>query len=78
VRRRLNGGGAIGAQGRQRGGHRHPVAALYTPVSTSAIFAPADFGLALLAFLALEVWRAPPWLVVVAGALGATALASVW
>jgi chromate transporter len=53
------------------------LAALYTPVWTGAIFAPADFGLALLAFLALEVWRAPPWLVVVAGALGATALAAL-
>jgi chromate transporter len=52
------------------------LAALYAPVWTSAIFAPADFGLALLAFLLLEVWRAPPWLVVVVGALGATALAA--
>jgi chromate transporter len=52
------------------------LAALYAPVWTGAIFAPADFGLALLAFLALEVWRAPPWLVVVIGAFGATALAA--
>ena len=53
------------------------LAALYAPVWTGAIFAPADFGLALLAFLLLEVWRAPPWLVVIVGALGAMALARV-
>ena len=51
--------------------------ALYTPVWTSAIFSPADFGLGALAFLLLVFWRAPPWLVVILGALGATALATV-
>jgi chromate transporter len=51
--------------------------ALYTPVWTSAIFAPADFGLGVLAFLLLVFWQTPPWLVVVLGAAGATALATV-
>jgi chromate transporter len=51
--------------------------ALYTPVWTSAIFSPADFGLGVLAFLLLVFWRTPPWLVVIFGALGATALAAV-
>jgi chromate transporter len=51
--------------------------ALYTPVWTSAIFSPADFGLGVLAFLLLVFWRVPPWLVVILGALGATALAAV-
>ena len=51
--------------------------ALYTPVWTSAIFSPADFGLGALAFLLLVFWRAPPWLVVILGALSATALATV-
>ncbi len=51
--------------------------ALYTPVWTSAIFTPADFGLAVLAFLLLVFWRLPPWLVVVLGASGATAIAAV-
>jgi chromate transporter len=51
--------------------------ALYTPVWSSAIFSPADFGLGVLAFLLLVFWRAPPWLVVILGALGATALAAV-
>ena len=50
--------------------------ALYTPVWTSAIFTPADFGLGVLAFLLLVFWRAPPWLVVILGALGATVVAA--
>jgi len=45
------------------------LAALYTPVWTSAIRGPADFGLAIGAFLALVFWRAPPWLVVLGGAV---------
>ncbi len=51
--------------------------ALYTPVWTSAIFTPADFGLGLVAFLMLVFWQVPPWLVVVLGALGATVLGAV-
>ena len=39
-------------------------AAFYHPVWTSAVFTPADFALALLAFAALMVWKLPPWLVV--------------
>ena len=45
------------------------LAALYTPVWTSAICRPADFGLGLAAFLLLAVWRLAPWLVVIVGAL---------
>ncbi len=41
------------------------LAALYKPVWTSAIFAPRDFGLALVALVALMFWKLPPWLVVV-------------
>lgn len=44
--------------------------ALYHPVWTSAIQAPSDFGLALLAFGLLAFWKWPPWLVVVLSALG--------
>jgi len=50
------------------------LSALYTPVWTSAIFTPADFGLGVLAFPLLVFWRTPPWLVVVLGAAGATAI----
>jgi chromate transporter len=44
------------------------LAALYNPVWTSAILTPLDFALALLAFLLLVFWRAPPWAVVMLGA----------
>lgn len=50
-------------------------AALYNPVWTSSINAPADFGVALLGFVLLTVWRAPPFLVVIVSALGGVALA---
>lgn len=44
------------------------LAALYQPVWTSAIHQPQDFGLALVAFVALMFWKLPPWLVVVGSA----------
>jgi chromate transporter len=53
------------------------LAALYTPVWTSAILGPADFALGLAAFLLLVFWRVPPWIVVVLGALGASTLAAI-
>lgn len=40
------------------------LAALYQPVWVSAIDKPADFGLALIALVALMFWKLPPWLVV--------------
>ncbi|CAM3779886.1 MULTISPECIES: chromate efflux transporter [Pseudomonas] len=46
------------------------LAALYQPVWTSAILQPLDFGLALLALVALLFWKLPPWLVVIACGLG--------
>ncbi len=49
--------------------------ALYDPVWTSTVHAPADFALALLGFVLLTVWKAPPLLVVALGALGGSALA---
>lgn len=50
------------------------LAALYTPVWTSAILSPIDFGLGLAAFAALTFWACPPWLVVGAGALAGALL----
>lgn len=44
------------------------LAALHDPVWTSAILSPRDFGLALVALVALMFWKCPPWLVVLAGA----------
>lgn len=40
------------------------VAVLYDPVATSAITGPRDVAAVLLAYLLLEVWKAPPWAVV--------------
>ncbi len=50
------------------------LAALYDPVWTSAIFSRADFALGIVAFLLLTLWKTPPWLVVMLGALGEAAL----
>ena len=50
-------------------------AALYNPVWTSSVKTPGDFGVALVGFVLLTVWRAPPLLVVIVGARGGIALA---
>ncbi|REE68050.1 chromate transporter [Paenibacillus taihuensis] len=46
------------------------LAALYNPLWTTAILAPADFALAAVLFGMLAFWKLPPWIVVVTGALG--------
>ena len=53
------------------------LAALYQPVWTSAIRGPSDFGLALIALVALIFWKLPPWLVVLASAAAGGLLNSV-
>jgi chromate transporter len=53
------------------------LAALYNPVWTSAIHAPADFAIGISAFLLLTMWAVPPWLVVILGAVAASAVALV-
>ena len=50
-------------------------AALYNPVWTSAVKAPEDFGLALVGFVLLTVWHAPPIVVVAISAIGGILLA---
>lgn len=49
-------------------------AALYSPVFTSAIGGMPDFALALISFVALMAWKAPPWVVVLLAAVGGAAL----
>jgi chromate transporter len=51
------------------------LAALYHPVWTSAIHAPADVALGLVDFALLAFWKWPPWLVVVLSAVGGAVLA---
>ena len=53
------------------------LAALFTPIWTSAVHTAADFGLGITAFLLLTLWNAPPWLVVAGGAVAAWALAAL-
>jgi chromate transporter len=50
-------------------------AALYHPVWTSAIHAPADLALGLVDFALLAFWKWPPWLVVILSAVGGAVLA---
>ena len=53
------------------------LAALYQPVWTSAVHAPPDFVLVLLAWLALETWKLPPWLVVAGSAVAGSILGAL-
>lgn len=68
-----------GAQAAMRGVNAAVVgllgAALYNPVWTTSVKAPADFAVALVGFVLLTAWRAPPLLVVAISALGGMALA---
>ncbi|MGO4126837.1 chromate efflux transporter [Inquilinus sp. YAF38] len=67
-----------GAQSAMRGANAAVVgilgAAFYSPVWTSAVLSPRDFALALAGFLALTVWKAPPWIVVLGLAAAGAAL----
>jgi len=69
----------VTAQAAMRGANAAVVgilgAALYDPVFVSAVRGPADFALALAGFVALVVWKAPPWTVVLACALASIAIA---
>ncbi len=53
------------------------LAALYDPVWTSAIHGPKDFGLALVALIALMFWKLPPWLVVLGAGLAGSLVAAL-
>lgn len=50
------------------------ISAFYFPIWTSSIMAPADFALAAFLFCMLAYWKLPPWIVVVAGAVGGSLL----
>jgi chromate transporter len=52
-------------------------AALYNPVWTGSVKTPGDFGIALLGFVLLTVWRVPPLVVVVVSAIGGIVLAQI-
>ncbi|QCO97913.1 hypothetical protein FCN77_09540 [Arthrobacter sp. 24S4-2] len=48
-------------------------AALYMPVFTTAIVGVGAFSLAVVCFVLLMGWKLPPWVVVIAGAVGGVA-----
>ena len=50
-------------------------AARYNPVWTTSVKGPGDFGIALVGFVLLTTWQAPPLVVVAISALGGMALA---
>jgi len=52
-------------------------AALYNPVWTSSVKTPVDFGIALVGFVLLTVWRAPPLVAVIVSAVSAAVLANL-
>jgi chromate transporter len=70
-----------GAQAMMRGVNAAVVgvlgAALYNPVWTTTVHSPGDFGIALVGFVLLVAWRAPPLLVVAFSAAAGTAMALV-
>jgi chromate transporter len=52
-------------------------AALYNPVWTSSVKGPGDFAVALIGFVLLIAWRAPPLVVVATSAIGGVLLATL-
>jgi chromate transporter len=68
----------VGAQAVMRGVNAAVVgllgAALYSLLWVNSVRTAADFALALMGFVLLTAWRAPPLLVVILGALGGIAL----
>jgi len=52
-------------------------AALYSPVWTTSVNGPGDFGVALIGFVLLTMWEAPPLAVVAVSAIGGIAVAVV-
>jgi chromate transporter len=71
----------VGAQAVMRGINASVVgllgAALYSPLWISSVKSPGDLALALVGFVLLTVWRTPPLVVVILGALGGLALSSL-
>ena len=71
----------VGAQAAMRGVNAAVVgllgAALYNPVWTSTVKTSGDFGVALVGFVLLTSWRAPPLIVVVMSAIGGAFLSTL-
>jgi chromate transporter len=53
------------------------LAALYNPIWTGSVVAPEDFGLVMVLFGVLAIWKLPPWSVVIIAAIGGYALEAI-
>ncbi|MBP3040807.1 chromate transporter [Bacillaceae bacterium Marseille-Q3522] len=51
------------------------LAAFYQPIWTSSILSAADFAFAAVLFSMLAFWKLPPWIIVLAGAIGGSVMA---
>ena len=50
-------------------------AAFYQPIWVSSILSPIDFAFAAILFSLLAYWKLPPWVIVLAGAIGGSGMA---
>lgn len=46
------------------------LAALYDPIFTSSVKQPIDFAFGTILFIFLTIWKLPPWIIVLIGAIG--------
>lgn len=53
------------------------ISAFYQPIWTSSILSPIDFAFAAILFSMLVYWKFPPWVIVVAGAIGGTLMSFI-
>jgi hypothetical protein len=77
TQRPLGGGAAISLDNGWeivRAGEARPAATLLS-VFTPSVTSPGDFGIVIVGFVLLTVWRAPPLVVVAVSALGGIGLA---
>lgn len=51
------------------------ISAFYQPIWISSILAPIDFAFAAILFSMFVYWKLPPWIIVLAGAIGGTLMA---
>jgi chromate transporter len=53
------------------------LAAFYNPIWTGRVVTPENFGLLMVLFGLLAIWKLPPWSVVIIAAIGGYALEAI-
>ncbi len=53
------------------------ISAFYHPIWTSSILSPIDFAFASILYSMLALWKLPPWIVVITGAIGGSLIAMI-